>query len=261
MYAAAMGLAGVRAYAFDGMWQTHREQAHIDQTDLQTGASPFGAGTDRWSAMVSSYNLVKSLEPELLQPRMHAIDLGPSFVTGARQGPNSRMLIAVNFSEGSESPRVDLRPYRYPGNLPITRYRLVGANLSVDTLPSAASDSVSFAPGEAVVWLFRPAQANVDRTPPSISLSAPLPEATVAGQVELSAVASDAGGVARVEFLVDGRVLSTATAAPYKFTWDSTSFKAGIWHSVAAIAYDPSGNSSQARTMLRTVPSELKPGS
>ena len=156
MYAAATGMAGVRSYGFDGRWAEERAQA-VAGAELQTGASPFTAGQDRWAVMSAAFNLIKQLEPHLLQPQMNAVDLGPSVVTGARGGPQSHLLMAVNFSEGKEKVAVDLSPYRYTDGLVVVRYRLKAAILTTDTVSNASLDQIELDAGETVVWLFRPA--------------------------------------------------------------------------------------------------------
>jgi hypothetical protein len=57
---------------------------------------------------------------------------------------------------------------------------------------------------------------------PTITMSSP--GSTVHGTVALTASASAATGasVTRVDFMVDGTVVGTATASPYSFNWDST---------------------------------------
>src|SRR3712207_8399760 len=62
-----------------------------------------------------------------------------------------------------------------------------------------------------------------------VQLTAPSRGARVGGPVTLSAEVSDdlAEVVERVEFLVDGVVVGTATAAPYAITWDASTAPAG----------------------------------
>lgn len=82
-----------------------------------------------------------------------------------------------------------------------------------------------------------------DTTPPTVSVTAPASGATVSGTVTVTASASDAVGVARVEFLVDGSVVSTDTAAPYEYAWNSTTVSNGT-HTLGARAYDAAGNNA-----------------
>jgi hypothetical protein len=78
--------------------------------------------------------------------------------------------------------------------------------------------------------------------PPRISLNAPAPGATVGGTtVPLRAAAGDDRRVDRVDFLVDGTLKATDTAAPFEATWDSTA-AAKSAHTITARATDDAGN-------------------
>ena len=83
-----------------------------------------------------------------------------------------------------------------------------------------------------------------DTTPPSVSLLAPAPEATLSGTATLEASASDASGIAGVQFLADGNpVGSEDTKAPYSVAWDTTAASNGQ-HSLTARARDGAGNTA-----------------
>ncbi len=71
---------------------------------------------------------------------------------------------------------------------------------------------------------------------PTVSLAA-LSGGSVNRTVQLTANASAERGVNRVEFLVDGNVIATDTAAPYSTDWDTSSVADGS-HSVAARVVD-----------------------
>jgi hypothetical protein len=89
----------------------------------------------------------------------------------------------------------------------------------------------------------------VDRTSPQLVLTSPGDQAYVRGLVTVTATASDANGVTRVEFYYDGVLSQTVAAAPYTATWD-TSVLTGA-HTLAAKAYDLAGNVTA--TAARTV--------
>jgi hypothetical protein len=92
-----------------------------------------------------------------------------------------------------------------------------------------------------------------DTTPPAVSLTAPAADATVANTITVTAAASDAGGVAGVQFLLDGSPLgSEDTAGPYSVSWD-TRTATNTTHRLSARARDASGNSSVASDVLVTV--------
>jgi RHS repeat-associated protein len=85
---------------------------------------------------------------------------------------------------------------------------------------------------------------------PTVSIGSPAPSANVGGTVTVSAGASDDGQVAKVDFYVDNVLKSTSTAAPYQYSWNTTTYAAGS-HSVKAVATDNAGN--QATSSLVTV--------
>ena len=92
-----------------------------------------------------------------------------------------------------------------------------------------------------------------DTTPPTVSLTAPADGATVSGTVTLTSTASDASGVAGVQFLLDGNPLGAEdTSAPYSLPWASTAVANGS-HSLAARARDSSGNTATSTAATVTV--------
>ncbi len=84
-----------------------------------------------------------------------------------------------------------------------------------------------------------------DTTAPAVAISAPVNSATVSGAaVSVTASATDAVGVAGVQFRLDGSNLgSEVTAAPYTVSWNTTNVANGA-HSLAAVARDAAGNKS-----------------
>lgn len=91
-----------------------------------------------------------------------------------------------------------------------------------------------------------------DTQPPSVAISAPLGNVSVAGLVPVDVAASDNVGVARVEFRVNGATLATDTAAPFQFSWDSTQGSNGMANLVA-VAFDAAGNSKSSTTVAVNV--------
>ena len=86
----------------------------------------------------------------------------------------------------------------------------------------AANNSASTAPISVTVFNTPP-----DTTPPVVSIAAPAAGATVAGTTTVSATATDNGGVAKVELYVDGVLYATDAAAPYAFSWNTTTSSNG----------------------------------
>lgn len=93
-----------------------------------------------------------------------------------------------------------------------------------------------------------------DTTKPTVSLTAPASNATVAGSaVSITAAASDNVGVVGVQFLLDGANLGNeVTAPPYTISWNSTSSTNGS-HALSARARDAAGNSQTATNVNITV--------
>ncbi len=83
--------------------------------------------------------------------------------------------------------------------------------------------------------------------PPTITLTAPAPGATVSGTVALTATAaaSTANGlsVSRVDFMIDGTIVGTATTSPYTVNWNSTTVAAGN-HSLTAKVTDSTSDTA-----------------
>lgn len=79
----------------------------------------------------------------------------------------------------------------------------------------------------------------VDNTPPTVELLGRTPETSeVAGMVGLGARVTDAGGIARVEFLVDGESVGVRLRTPYTVEWASQPGE----HRLVAVATDRAGN-------------------
>jgi len=82
-----------------------------------------------------------------------------------------------------------------------------------------------------------------DTTAPTVTLTAPAQGATVSGTVTMTATASDAVGVTRVEFKVDGVLKCSDTTSPYSCSWNTTTSSNGA-HSASATAFDAAGNNA-----------------
>jgi hypothetical protein len=91
-----------------------------------------------------------------------------------------------------------------------------------------------------------------DTTPPSIIITSPLNGVTISGSTyNAAATVSDANGVSKVEFSVDGTLKSTKTSTPYSYTLDTTSLS-NASHTISVRGYDTNGN-NQAATANFTV--------
>jgi hypothetical protein len=94
--------------------------------------------------------------------------------------------------------------------------------------------------------------------PPTVSLSAPLGGTTIHGVVAVQAAASDNVAVSKVDFLVNGSTVAEVTAAPYRFSWDTSSLANGNY-TLSAKAYDAAGNEGDSAPVTVTVFGDVTP--
>ena len=98
-----------------------------------------------------------------------------------------------------------------------------------------------------------------DVTAPAVSMTAPAAGATVLSTTTLSAVASDAVGVAGVQFQVDGANLGNEIVMPpYTLSWNTTLVADGT-HSLRAVARDAAGNTATSAAIAVTVSNSSDP--
>ncbi len=89
-----------------------------------------------------------------------------------------------------------------------------------------------------------------DTTPPTVSFTAPINNSTTTGTVTVSASATDASGIAGVQFKLDNVSLSVEdTTSPYSVSWNTAATSNGT-HLLTAVARDKSNNFA---TSTRTV--------
>jgi hypothetical protein len=96
-----------------------------------------------------------------------------------------------------------------------------------------------------------------DLVSPTVSLIAPTEGSSLRGIVLVRANATDAGGVAAVQFLLDGAPLgSEDVSAPFEVSWNTTLLSDGSYE-LSAVARDNVGNStssSPVRVQIDTAP-------
>lgn len=91
-----------------------------------------------------------------------------------------------------------------------------------------------------------------DAQAPTVSLNAPLAGALVSGLVAIDVSAADNIGVVRVDLSVNGTKVASDTAAPYGFSWDSTTVgNGGV--TLTATAVDAAGNAATSRSVTLSV--------
>lgn len=88
-----------------------------------------------------------------------------------------------------------------------------------------------------------------DTTAPTVSIASPIAGTTVAGNLTISASASDNVSVNGVQFKIDGQNLgSQDTSSPYSVILDTTTLTNGS-HTLTALATDSSGNSTTSNSV------------
>lgn len=97
-----------------------------------------------------------------------------------------------------------------------------------------------------------------DTIAPVVSVVAPTNGSSVSNTVNVTATATDAVGVTKVDFLVDGVVKATDTASPYNYSWDTKTVANGA-HTVSARAYDAANNNSTATVNVTVANSTTPP--
>lgn len=87
-----------------------------------------------------------------------------------------------------------------------------------------------------------PITVTVDNTPPSVSLTSPIPGDTAGGTLTVSVAATDnRSGIAKVEFYLDNILKATETNSPYNWSWNTATSTNGS-HTLNVKAYDQAGN-------------------
>jgi glucose/arabinose dehydrogenase/PKD repeat protein/fibronectin type 3 domain-containing protein len=100
--------------------------------------------------------------------------------------------------------------------------------------------------------------AAADTQVPTVSVTAPLQGATVAGTTTVTGSAADNVGVVGVQFLLDGASLGAEdTTAPYSVSWNTTAASSGS-HALSAKARDAAGNVGNA-TAINVVVDNVPP--
>lgn len=129
----------------------------------------------------------------------------------------------------------------YSGSAYTYQWQVSGLALGAHTIQVLAKDGYGNTGQSAITTI-----SVVDKTPPSVSLTAPSSPAK--GTVTLTATATDTGGgsVAKVEFYAGSTKIGEDTSSPYSITWNtaSGSFPDGPY-ALTAKAFD---NASPANT-------------
>ncbi|MFC1717863.1 Ig-like domain-containing protein, partial [Candidatus Poribacteria bacterium] len=98
---------------------------------------------------------------------------------------------------------------------------------------------------------------NADMTPPTVTITGPLPGSEVSGTITIATTVSDntgVEGITNVEFYVDGALSGNDTTHPFSYSWDTTTVSDGS-RTIEAKAYDEAENmgTDQVSVMVNNV--------
>lgn len=117
------------------------------------------------------------------------------------------------------------------------------------TLTCTAQDGVGRTATSSAV------SVTVHNAPPSVSITAPVANARLEGPVTIKASASDTVKMSRVEFLVNGGLIHTATtpsSGSYSAPWNTALLASGSY-TLTARAHDAAGNMTESAAVRVTV--------
>ena len=153
--------------------------------------------------------------------------------------------VALSWAPSTDDNGVDhydvYRNSRLIGSTTSTSYTDTNAGGSGQYYVQAVDGAGSLSAPSTRIWFLPATSLGSDTTPGTSAIASPADGATVSGTVGIDASASDDVGVTRVDFYVDGVLKATDTAAPYTFSWDSTSVGDGP-HWLYVLARDAAGN-------------------
>jgi hypothetical protein len=100
----------------------------------------------------------------------------------------------------------------------------------------------------------------IDTTAPTVSITSPANGASISsGSTQtVSVTATDNDSVSSVDFYIDGAKVSTLTAPPYNYSWNTTGVALGN-HTLQAKATDPSGNLGSSTLFTVSVADKTPP--
>lgn len=96
----------------------------------------------------------------------------------------------------------------------------------------------------------------VDTQAPTVVLTNPASGSLIAQPIVVEATASDASGIAQLQFYLDAALVATRSAAPYTYNWNTDASTDGT-HTFRVVATDQAGRSSEQSavvTLSRTAP-------
>jgi subtilisin family serine protease len=191
----------------------------------------------------SGHLLVDNQSPavSITEPAAGSAFPGRTVTVAADASDNDRVSRVEFFVDGRQSAALTAGPFRWDWNT-------AGVRSGNHTLKAVAYDVAGNRTESA------PVSVVVDSSAPTVSISAPVGNASLKGSVPVRASVRDNIGVTRVEFRVDGTVRGTSTGGSSSpiWTWETTSDADGA-HSLVAMAYDAAGNVKSSATVSVSV--------
>lgn len=96
----------------------------------------------------------------------------------------------------------------------------------------------------------------IDTQAPSVAITTPAAGSVINAPITVEAAASDASGMAQVQFYLDNVLVATRTAAPYTYAWNTDSSTDGN-HTLRVVGLDAAGRTAEHSrdvTLSRTPP-------
>lgn len=84
----------------------------------------------------------------------------------------------------------------------------------------------------------------VDTQAPMVNLTNPANGSLVSGPITITATATDAAGISKVQLFLDGQLVTTKTTSPYTYSWNTNNSTDGS-HVIKAIATDKAGRTAE----------------
>ena len=228
-------LATVTAAPYTFSWNT---TSVSNSQHALTAIATDGAGNTATSAPVT-VTVLDTTPPTVSLASLASSVSGTQILTANASDTQSGIASVQFLLDGQPLATVTAAPYTFSWNT-------TSVSNSQHTLTAIATDGAGNTATSATVTV-----TVLDTTPPTVSLASP--GSSVSGTQILTANASDTqSGIASVQFLLDGQPLATVTAAPYTFSWNTTSVS-NSQHTLTAIATDGAGNTATTATVTVTV--------
>ncbi len=232
------------ASAGDTLW-VQRQTAATPSSGTQVTLNDTAPTNDRWN--MAAIEILPAV----------ADSQAPTAPTNLAAGTVTATQVPLSWSASTDDQGVSgyriFRGATQVGDVPGTSFAdtTVAASTSYTYTVKAYDAGGNVSPASEPVSVTTPAPS--DTTPPTVSLTAPADGATLSGTTTLTSTATDASGIAGVQFLLDGSPLGAEdTSAPYSLAWDSTTVANGS-HMLAARARDGAGNTATSTAATVTV--------